>query len=126
MLQIRRPMWHKSINSVQNRSMNWDNLRYVLLIAEHGSVAAAARFLGVNRTTVLRRLNGFEEELGTRLFHRGEGSYTLTAGGEHIVPDPEVVKSVGEYGMPGEEPKGEREWPGLLRQLDRIDPSFRT
>lgn len=50
----------------------------------------------------------------------------LSAGGEHVVPDPEIVKGLSEYGNPGPEPKGIREWPGLLRQLDRVDSSFRT
>ena len=34
----------------------WDDLRYVLAVAEAGSLAAAARTLGVNHTTVLRRV----------------------------------------------------------------------
>jgi DNA-binding transcriptional LysR family regulator len=37
--------------------INWDNLRYVLMVANKGSIAAAARELEVNRTTVLRRIN---------------------------------------------------------------------
>ncbi len=39
--------------------INWDNLRYVLIVAKNGSIAAAARELGVNRTTVLRRIEVF-------------------------------------------------------------------
>ena len=42
-------------------SSNWDNLRYVLTVAEHGSLSAAARALGVNHATVLRRVSAFEE-----------------------------------------------------------------
>ncbi len=43
------------------RHIEWDDLRYVLAVAEHGGLAAAARALGVNHTTVLRRVNAFEE-----------------------------------------------------------------
>jgi ribulose-5-phosphate 4-epimerase/fuculose-1-phosphate aldolase len=50
----------------------------------------------------------------------------LTAGGEYIVPEPEIVRGLNAYGNPGPEPKGAREWPGLLRQLDRVDPSYRS
>jgi len=35
---------------------NWDDLRYVLAVAETGSVSAAARMLKVNHATVLRRI----------------------------------------------------------------------
>jgi ribulose-5-phosphate 4-epimerase/fuculose-1-phosphate aldolase len=49
----------------------------------------------------------------------------LASGEQYIEPDAEAVASLKDYGMPGDTPKGEREWPTLLRMLDRIDPSFR-
>ena len=63
----------------------WDDLRYVLAVAEAGSLAAAARTLGVSHTTVLRRVGGFEAGLGLRLFERLPTGYALTAGGEELV-----------------------------------------
>lgn len=36
--------------------VDWDDLRFALAVADGGSVAAAARRLGVNHTTVLRRI----------------------------------------------------------------------
>jgi DNA-binding transcriptional LysR family regulator len=48
--------------------INWDNLRYVLMVANKGSIAAAARELEVNRTTVLRRINLFQENLQLSYF----------------------------------------------------------
>jgi DNA-binding transcriptional LysR family regulator len=65
--------------------MDWDNLRYVLAVADAGSLAGAARQLGVNHTTVLRRLGAFEEQLGVRLFERLPTGYVLTAGGEELI-----------------------------------------
>ncbi len=59
---------------------NWEDLRYVLAVADTGSVAAAAKSLGVARTTVLRRIASFEAESGARLFER-------TARGYRVVPD---------------------------------------
>jgi len=50
----------------------------------------------------------------------------MACGAERIEPDEQVVRGLNDYGNPGPEPKGAREWPGLLRQLDRIDPSYRT
>ena len=36
-----------------------------------------------------------------------------------------AVASLREYGLPGQELRGAREWPGLMRMLDRMDASFR-
>ncbi|MEQ9316520.1 MAG: LysR family transcriptional regulator [Henriciella sp.] len=49
---------------------NWDDLRFVAVLAEAGTIAEAARRLNVNRTTVLRRITAFEDTLNYRLFAR--------------------------------------------------------
>jgi DNA-binding transcriptional LysR family regulator len=63
---------------------NWDDLRYFLAIAREGSLAAAARALRVDATTVGRRLAALEEELGTRLFDRMPAGFVVTAAGRNI------------------------------------------
>jgi DNA-binding transcriptional LysR family regulator len=63
----------------------WDDLRYVLAVASARSLAGAARALGVNHTTVLRRVTAFEKRLGLRLFERLATGYVLTAGGEELI-----------------------------------------
>jgi DNA-binding transcriptional LysR family regulator len=63
----------------------WDDLRYVLAVADARSLASAARNLGVNHTTVLRRVSAFEKRLGLRLFERLPTGYVLTAGGEELI-----------------------------------------
>jgi len=65
--------------------INWDNLRYVLMVANKGSIAAAARELEVNRTTVLRRINKFQENLNCRIFDRGDSGYVLTPEAEEMI-----------------------------------------
>ena len=65
--------------------INWDNLRYVLMVANKGSIAAAARELEVNRTTVLRRINLFQQNLNCRIFERGESGYVLTPEAEKMI-----------------------------------------
>lgn len=65
--------------------MDWNDLRYVLAVADAGSLAGAARRLGVNHTTVLRRIGAFEQQLGLRLFERLPTGYVLTAGGEQLI-----------------------------------------
>jgi DNA-binding transcriptional LysR family regulator len=65
--------------------IEWDDLRYILAVASAGSLAGAARNLGVNHTTVLRRVGAFEARLGLRLFERMPTGYVLTVGGEELV-----------------------------------------
>lgn len=56
---------------------NWDDLRYALAVAEAGTVSAAARKLGVNHATVVRRIAGLEEDLGQALFEKTPQGYRL-------------------------------------------------
>ncbi len=67
------------------RQLNWDNLRYLLVLSSEGSIAAAARVLKVNRSTVLRRLNSFQKEMNCELFVRSDSGYSLTAEAEKII-----------------------------------------
>jgi DNA-binding transcriptional LysR family regulator len=50
--------------------MDWEHLRYLLAIQREGNLTRAAATLGVTRTTVGRRLQRLEEDLGVRLFDR--------------------------------------------------------
>ncbi len=64
--------------------MNWDDYRYFLAVEQAGSVLGAAKRLGVNHTTVLRRIAHLEQQLGVRLFERLRTGYTPTAAGEEL------------------------------------------
>ncbi len=64
--------------------MNWDDLKYFLAVARHGSVRAAAKALDVNHATVSRRIRQFEDLLGHRLFERTGNGYEKTLLGEEI------------------------------------------
>ncbi len=63
---------------------NWDDLRYLLAVARHGSLSAAARVLGVNHSTVLRRVTALEQAVGAQLFDKLPGGYVLTAAGDEM------------------------------------------
>ncbi len=56
---------------------NWDHLRYVLAVAEAGSVSQAARNLGVNHATVLRHVAAFEQNSGTEIFSKTATGYSV-------------------------------------------------
>jgi DNA-binding transcriptional LysR family regulator len=64
--------------------LDWNDLRYLLAVAEHGSLSSAARALTVNHSTVLRRIGRFEDQLAVRLFERLPSGYALTAAGEAL------------------------------------------
>jgi DNA-binding transcriptional LysR family regulator len=56
---------------------DWDDIKYVLTVAETGTVSAAARLLGVNHATVLRRIAQYEAEAGAPLFEKTPKGYAL-------------------------------------------------
>lgn len=64
---------------------NWDDLKYVLAVAECGSVSKAGRLLKVNHATVLRRVTLFEEQFGLSIFDRLPQGYSLPKENEHLL-----------------------------------------
>ena len=58
--------------------MDWDHLEYFLAVARSGSLSGAAKQLNVNHSTVARRIEKLEQQLGSILFHRLSNGYQLT------------------------------------------------
>jgi molybdenum-dependent DNA-binding transcriptional regulator ModE len=76
----------KSTRVVPDRTMiDWDDVRYFLAVARGGSVRAAAEQLGVNHSTVIRRMAQLEERLGADMFEKLPSGYRLTAAGEEVL-----------------------------------------
>jgi DNA-binding transcriptional LysR family regulator len=71
----------------------WDDLRYALAIARNGSLAAAARALAIDNSTVFRHLNALEERLGTKLFERLPSGYRPTESGERLLDAAERMET---------------------------------
>jgi DNA-binding transcriptional LysR family regulator len=67
------------------QNISWDEFRLVKAIAEAGSLAAAGDVLALNHSTVFRRLNALEQDLGSRLFERARTGYVPTPAGEEMV-----------------------------------------
>ena len=65
--------------------LNWDEFRIVRAIAEAQSLSGAAELLGLNHSTLFRRLAAMETRLGVRLFDRERSGYRPTAAGEDMV-----------------------------------------
>lgn len=66
-------------------TMEWDDFRLVKVIAEHRALGPAADALKLNHSTVFRKLNALEEQLGTRIFERSRNGYALTSAGEEML-----------------------------------------
>jgi DNA-binding transcriptional LysR family regulator len=66
-------------------AFSWDDLRYVLAIARAGNLRAAASALGVNHSTMFRRLATLERALGSKLFERLVGGYRPTESGQTLI-----------------------------------------
>ena len=64
--------------------IDWDDVRYFLAVARGGSVRAAAERLGVNHSTVLRRVAQLEERLGAQMFEKLPSGYRPTIAGEEV------------------------------------------
>lgn len=64
--------------------MNWDDLRFVLALSRANGLTSAARALGINPSSVYRRLEALEASMGVRLFERLRSGYRLTDAGEEL------------------------------------------
>jgi DNA-binding transcriptional LysR family regulator len=64
---------------------DWNDIRYFLAVAHHGSTLAAARALRVSQTTVARRIAALEEALGVHLFEKRQAGYSLTPVGQNLL-----------------------------------------
>ena len=68
------------------RPLDWNDLRYLLAVARGGTLAGAAKALGVDDSTVSRRVARLEARLEARLFERaGDGRLRPTPAGATAV-----------------------------------------
>lgn len=63
---------------------DWNDLKYVLAVARHGSTIAAGKALGLSQSTVLRRLSELEKKIGRDIVSRHSTGYRLTDFGEEL------------------------------------------
>lgn len=75
--------------------LDWNDLRFVLETARQGGISGAARVLGVNHTTVARRITAAETALGARLFDRLASGYVPTESGRDAVAAAEAMERNG-------------------------------
>ena len=64
--------------------MQWDDARIFLAVAREGSFSSAAKRLGVQHSTVSRRIRALEKKLAVPLVERKASGYVLTKAGEEL------------------------------------------
>ncbi len=67
--------------------IDWNDYRYFLAVSRTGSLSKAARALGVDQSTVGRRLAALEDGCGAKLFDHTPKGYVLTPAGEGVHVD---------------------------------------
>jgi len=80
----------------KNTYVDWDGFRVFLAVARAGRISVAARKLGVEHTTVSRRLAALEAAIGAPLFHRTAAGYLPTPLGQEILPTAEHIERSAE------------------------------
>lgn len=77
---------------------DWNDLKFFLAVARHGSTIAAGKALRVSQSTVHRRLSELEGRIGRKLVTRTVAGYRLTEFGTALLPYAERVEaSVGDF-----------------------------
>lgn len=65
--------------------IRWNDLQVVLAVAQHGSASRAASLLGINHSTVIRRINDFETNHSVKLFERHPTGLKPTRAGKALL-----------------------------------------
>jgi len=82
----------KSLTSLS--LLNWDDLKFFLEVARTRKASSAAKRLGVDYTTVSRRITSLENSLGTLLFEKSRtNGFVLTAEGQRLLGSAESIES---------------------------------
>ena len=74
------------------QDFDWDDLKHLLAVARHGSTLAAGRALGLDQSTVQRRLTALERRFGQALVQRQPSGYRLTEFGQALLLPAERVE----------------------------------
>lgn len=86
---------------------NWDDVRVFLAVARAGGLLAAGRQLGIDQTTVARRVAALESSFGARLIERSTRGVSLTGQGSNLFAhaermESEALAAVEQLGMVGQ------------------------
>jgi len=75
---------------------NWDDLRILRAVVKGGSITSGAELLGVDQSTISRRLQAFERRLGKSLFHETKKRNQCAVGSPFAVGVFNVLREISE------------------------------
>lgn len=105
--------------------MDWDHIRFVLAIGRGGTLSAAAQALGVDQTTVSRRLAAVEQAVGGPLFQRVGGRLQPTpAGAEAMVRAERMEVEATAFAVSARDTHAEPAGPVRLTSVDSLMTCF--
>src|SRR5262249_30030320 len=96
LIAFKSEILHDRCAEMQNHhhcTIDWDDFRFVLAVVRGGSVSAAAKHLGVDHATVIRRVDRLERHLAAKLFDRRKTGYLLTDAGQRVADSAEAMES---------------------------------
>lgn len=73
------------IPKIENKEVDWNDLKYALAVSRHGGLSHAAKLLGTSASTVSRHIQQLETRLGQTLFLRQQSGYLLTDQGKEVL-----------------------------------------
>jgi len=76
------------------RRFDWDCLQAFLAVARAGRLTVAAQQMGVDHSTLSRRVASLEASIGVQLFERRSVGFLLTPEGERLMTDAEAMESL--------------------------------
>jgi DNA-binding transcriptional LysR family regulator len=71
--------------------LDWGNLEYFISCANHGTLSGCAKEMGVNHSTVSRKIEKLEKELAIKLFERRNSGYALTIHGKDLYKEVQKI-----------------------------------
>lgn len=84
------------MTSPRPHDVSADDLRFLLAVARTGKLVSAATLLGVEHTTVRRRIDRLESALGSRLLDRGVDGWQLTDIGKRVAESAGQIEQIVE------------------------------
>src|SRR4051812_20506630 len=84
--QVQRPLLQEELR--------WDDVRLFLALCRSRTVSEAGRALGVDSSTVSRRLSTLEQVLSASLFDRGHDGIAATKAAEDLLPVAEEMEAI--------------------------------
>lgn len=97
-----------------NRRIDLNDIRLLMQVVEHGSYTAAARAIGVPKSTISQRIAALEATVGTGLLRRTSRSFSLTEAGSQLLPHARAIEDLARQVEHALDEQG-RELQGTLR-----------